>query len=47
MPSRPTAVKLGDEMPGFSAIRTDRSPFGRDDLVAKAPAMLVLYRGKW
>jgi len=47
LPAREAAARPGDPLPDFSALRTDGTTFTRADLVAKAPAMLVVYRGRW
>ncbi len=47
MPAREPAVELGAPLPDFDVITSAGAPFSRDDLVAAAPALLVLYRGKW
>jgi peroxiredoxin len=41
------AVKPGDRLPPFDALRADGTPIGDRDIVAAAPALLVLYRGWW
>lgn len=41
------AVRAGDPMPAFAASTTDGRPVTQQDLIALAPAMLVLYRGWW
>jgi peroxiredoxin len=45
--SKRLAVRRGDPMPAFTASTTDRLPFTERDLVAAAPALLVMYRGWW
>jgi hypothetical protein len=40
-------VNVGDPLPDFSARTSAGEPFAAKDLVARAPAMLVLYRGHW
>jgi peroxiredoxin len=40
-------VRLGDRLPGFRLLTTDRQEVTDQDLVANAPALLVLYRGWW
>ena len=37
----------GDRLPGFTALRPDGTPITDHDVVARAPALLVLYRGWW
>jgi len=41
------SVRVGDAMPGFSAVTTDGRQVTERDLVASAPTLLVLYRGWW
>jgi peroxiredoxin len=41
------AVKAGDRVPAFAAVRADGTPITEGDIVAAAPALLVLYRGWW
>ena len=41
------AVRRGDPVPTFTASTTDGSRITEQDLVAKAPTLLVLYRGWW
>jgi hypothetical protein len=41
------SVRPGDAMPPFAATTTDGTRFTEQDLVAHAPALLVLYRGWW
>jgi hypothetical protein len=40
-------VAVGDPLPAFSALTTSGERFTDQSLLAKAPAMLVLYRGHW
>ena len=40
-------LQAGDRLPHFAALRSDGTPFADQDLVARAPALLVLYRGWW
>ena len=40
-------VRPGDRLPGFKLLTTDRRDVTDQDLVANAPALLVLYRGWW
>jgi peroxiredoxin len=40
-------VRPGDRLPGFKLFTTDRREVTDQDLVANAPALLVLYRGWW
>jgi peroxiredoxin len=40
-------VKVGDRMPEFTAATTAGGTLGAGDLIAHAPALLVLYRGWW
>jgi hypothetical protein len=40
-------LAVGDPLPAFSALTVGGEPFTDQSLVGKAPAMLVLYRGRW
>ena len=40
-------VAAGDALPRFAARRPDGTPMTDQDVVARAPALLVLYRGWW
>jgi len=40
-------LQAGDRLPHFAALRSDGTPFTDQDLVVRAPALLVLYRGWW
>ncbi|MEX0601072.1 MAG: redoxin domain-containing protein [Acidimicrobiia bacterium] len=40
-------LRPGDRLPGFRLLTTDRREVTDQDLVANAPALLVLYRGWW
>jgi peroxiredoxin len=40
-------LQTGDLLPPFAAMRTDGTPITDQDVVARAPALLVLYRGWW
>ena len=40
-------VRRGDRLPQFSLLTTDRQVVTDQDVIAKAPALLVLYRGWW
>lgn len=40
-------LRVGDRLPDFAALRTDGTPITDQDVVARAPALLVLYRGWW
>jgi peroxiredoxin len=40
-------VRPGDRLPAFRLLTTDRRVVTDQDLVANAPALLVLYRGWW
>jgi peroxiredoxin len=40
-------VRPGDRLPQFTLLTTDREEVKDQDLVANAPALLVLYRGWW
>ena len=40
-------LRPGDVLPHFSALRPDGTPITDQDVVARAPALLVLYRGWW
>jgi peroxiredoxin len=41
------AIRPGDRLPAFTAARTDGSTITDADVIAQAPALLVLYRGWW
>ena len=45
--AQPATVELGDPLPSFSARTTAGEPFALGDLVSRAPALVVLYRGHW
>ena len=40
-------IQPGDRLPRFAALRTDGTPITDQDVVARVPALLVLYRGWW
>jgi peroxiredoxin len=40
-------IQAGDRLPRFAALRPDGTPITDQDVVAQAPALLVLYRGWW
>ncbi len=40
-------LRPGDRLPRFAALRPDGTPITEKDVVARAPALLVLYRGWW
>jgi peroxiredoxin len=40
-------LRAGDRLPQFEALRPDGTPITDRDVVARAPALLVLYRGWW
>ena len=40
-------LHAGDRLPQFAALRPDGTPITDRDVVARAPALLVLYRGWW
>ncbi len=40
-------LRVGDRLPEFSALRADGTTVTDQDVVARAPALLVLYRGWW
>jgi peroxiredoxin len=40
-------LQAGDRLPHFAALRQDGTPITDQDVVARAPALLVLYRGWW
>lgn len=40
-------LKVGDRLPEFAALQTDGTPLTDRDVVARAPALFVLYRGWW
>jgi peroxiredoxin len=45
--SKGLKVRAGDRIPTFTVSTTDGRPFTEQDLIAKAPAILELYRGWW
>jgi peroxiredoxin len=45
--SRQLKVRKGDRVPAFTLLTTDGRQFTELDLIAKAPALLALYRGWW
>jgi len=47
LPSKPMRVAPGQRLPAFEVARTDGARFASADLAAAAPALLVVYRGKW
>jgi len=40
-------LRNGDRIPAFTVLKTDGRQFTEQDLIAKAPALLTLYRGWW
>lgn len=40
-------LRKGDRVPAFTVLTTDSRKFTEQDLIAKAPALLALYRGWW
>lgn len=40
-------LQVGDRLPGFAAQRADGTSITDADIVARAPALLILYRGWW
>jgi hypothetical protein len=40
-------VKAGERLPAFTALTTTNAPVGSDEVLARAPALIVLYRGWW
>ena len=40
-------LRAGDRLPRIDAVRADGTPITDQDVVARAPALLVLYRGWW
>ena len=40
-------LTVGDRLPAFTAVLADGTPITDGDMLAKAPALLVLYRGWW
>jgi peroxiredoxin len=40
-------IQTGDRIPEFAALRPDGTSITEQDVVARAPALLVLYRGWW
>ncbi len=45
--SRRLGLRKGDPLPAFSVLTTEGKPVTERDLIARAPALLVLYRGWW
>jgi peroxiredoxin len=45
--SRQLRLQIGDRIPAFSLLTTDGKQVTEQDLIAKAPALLALYRGWW
>ncbi len=45
--SKRLTIRAGDQVPRFAALRADGTPITDRDIVARAPALLVLYRGWW
>lgn len=45
--SKGLKVRAGDRIPAFTVSTTDGRPFTEENLIAKAPALLELYRGWW
>ena len=45
--SKQLRLRKGDRVPAFTLLRTDGRQFTEQDLIAKAPALLELYRGWW
>jgi peroxiredoxin len=40
-------LRKGDRIPSFTVLTTDGKPITEQDVAARAPALLVLYRGWW
>ena len=45
--SKQLRLRKGDRVPAFTLLTTDGRQFTEQDLIAKAPALLELYRGWW
>jgi peroxiredoxin len=45
--SESLSLRAGDPFPPFTARTTDGRPVTERDLIARAPALLILYRGWW
>jgi peroxiredoxin len=45
--SKQLRLQKGDRVPAFTLLTTDGRQFTEQDLIAKAPALLELYRGWW
>lgn len=45
--SKELYLRVGDEVPAMSFLKTDGTSITEQDLIANAPALLVLYRGWW
>ena len=45
--SKQLRLRKGDRIPAFTVLTTDGKPVTEQDLIAGAPALLVLYRGWW
>ena len=45
--SKRLRLRAGDRVPAFTFLTIDGKPFTEQDLIANAPALLVLYRGWW
>ena len=45
--SKRLKIHPGDRIPAFTVSTIDGKPFTEQDLIANAPALLVLYRGWW
>jgi len=45
--SKRLRLRPGDRVPAFTVSTIDGRPFTEQDLIANAPALLVLYRGWW
>jgi peroxiredoxin len=45
--SKDLNLRVGNEVPAMTLLKTDGTQFTEQDLIANAPALLALYRGWW
>lgn len=45
--SKELHLRVGDQVPAMTFLKTDGTQFTEQDLIANAPALLALYRGWW
>ncbi len=45
--SKELNLRVGDQVPAMTFLKTDGTQFTEKDLIANAPALLTLYRGWW